>query len=102
MTQDSRNVRKKKERIEELVKSQERALDKFIMKEPQVSCENQILDDHVDVNIYNINIKQTDNFKIDAKTVVPDVEKNDAFYTLVIYDPRNWDALDSNMIDIFT
>ncbi|KAK1383461.1 hypothetical protein POM88_021196 [Heracleum sosnowskyi] len=51
--------RKIKRRVQELVKSQAGVLDKFFVKESQVSCENQNLDDHVDVNVDDVNVNHT-------------------------------------------
>ncbi|CAJ2672677.1 unnamed protein product [Trifolium pratense] len=43
--------RKNRKRLDELTKSQEGALNKFIIKEPQIPVENQNVHDNIDVEI---------------------------------------------------
>lgn len=119
--------RKKKKRIEELTLSQKGALDKFIIKDSQVSLENQNIDSTNvdgnninDINICTVNIdnnnvpmneenapseggftNSTDDIcSVNLTNLTDNQEPLETFPILDIYDPRNWDALDSRMIDI--
>ncbi|XP_062075845.1 uncharacterized protein LOC133779967 [Humulus lupulus] len=150
--------RKKKKKIEELTQSQRGALDKFIIKEPQVSLENHNYDivdvefpenmvpnenvsienqtesvdveNRGDVPIKNDNVKnnsdvpiENDNMEnqnsntknsdddhlnnsLENEDVLEDNDNNNEEqsnpfeHLLDIFDPRNWDALDSTMIDL--
>ncbi|CAN1193974.1 Zinc finger MYM-type protein 1 [Linum perenne] len=94
--------RKKKQKIEELIKSQRGALDKIFVKETHsenvgasvASDDNFIsrVDDFNDINVISV-----ENFdaNVDNETNV-----DDAFKKIDIFDPRIWDSLDSKMINI--
>ncbi|XP_058741791.1 uncharacterized protein LOC131614186 [Vicia villosa] len=127
---------KEKENIEELVKSQAGALDKFLTKEPQVSNENvdnievEILDsvtienDNLDgVAIENDNLDSVpiendnlDNIPIENDSLdnmliveevnnddddnLEEVNNDDDNIDYDIFDPRNWDRLQPQLIDL--
>uniref|UniRef100_A0A7N0U754 TTF-type domain-containing protein n=1 Tax=Kalanchoe fedtschenkoi TaxID=63787 RepID=A0A7N0U754_KALFE len=78
MTSSCYEKLQKKKKIENFIKSQRGALDKFVVKESQVSSENE-----------NIDVKFDENYGNESLSI--DVD---------IFDPRYWDALDSKMIDI--
>jgi hypothetical protein len=121
--------RKKKKKLEEFIQSQRGALDKFLIKKPQISVENHNVD-NVDVEILE-NVVTHENNNMENESVEPDnrghvhgddvnlntsldneddnlednvndnVEQaNPSEHSFDIFDPRNWDALDSKMIDL--
>ncbi|KAK9741249.1 hypothetical protein RND81_03G092300 [Saponaria officinalis] len=117
--------RKKKKRIEELVRSHRGALDKFLIKESvnevvnnfddigddvpveDKNDDNKIDKDGVDENIDNVRINKdisTDVDEIDCevnKEKYNDIEDvSDIPNMIDIFDPRKWDSLDSHMIEI--
>ncbi|XP_058779656.1 uncharacterized protein LOC131653487 [Vicia villosa] len=91
--------RKKKKILDELTQSQSGALDKFIIKEPQISVENQ----NVDVEtIENMEENANVNANLDVENV--DAENvdntNDNGEDINIFDSSVWDSLESRMIDL--
>ena len=96
--------RKRKKIIEKLIQSQKGALNKFLIKEPQqIPIENENVD-NVDVGVLEnvVTIEDIENGSVDPENrddvpIVDDVNLNNF---LDIFDPRNWDALDSKMIDL--
>jgi hypothetical protein len=115
--------RKKKQRIDDLTQSQKGAMDRFIIKESQVSPNNRSLDQSPahDNNVDNeardgsmqieTNIEAAphndavNGTSIDGQTEgetnveVDDVNTDDSFQP-DIFDPRYWDSLVSKQIDI--
>lgn len=113
--------RKKKKKLEELTQSQRGALDNFFRKEPQIPVENQNVDN---VDVENLEtVVTTENNNMENESVDPknrgevpiendnlntqnvDAENDDNLnnpfeHSFDIFDPRNWDALDSKMIDL--
>lgn len=113
--------RKKKKKLEELTQSQRGALDNFFRKEPQIPVENQNVDN---VDVENLKtVVTTENNNMENESVDPenrgevpiendnlntqnvDAENDDNLnnpfeHSFDIFDPRNWDALDSKMIDL--
>ncbi|XP_003614637.2 zinc finger MYM-type protein 5 [Medicago truncatula] len=108
-----------KEKIAELIESQTGALEKFIVKETQIPIDvipvdaipvdnvdampipiDDILvdvipiDDNVvvDVDVENLNDNEDDNQNVD--------NVNDIHISVDIFDPRNWDSLESKMIEL--
>ncbi|CAL5195320.1 unnamed protein product [Lathyrus oleraceus] len=113
--------RKKKKKIEELIQSEVRALDKFLIKEPQVSNENRYVDnidslpiendnldsvpiendnlDSVPIENDNLNSVPIENDNLDSVPIVDEVN-NDDNVDYDIFDPRNWDRLQPKLIDL--
>ena len=96
--------RKRKKRIEKLIQSQKGALNKFLIKEPQqIPIENENAH-NVDVGVLEnvVTIEDNDNESVDSENRddVPIVDDFNLNNFLDIFDPRNWDALDSKMIDL--
>ncbi|XP_019163460.1 PREDICTED: zinc finger MYM-type protein 1-like [Ipomoea nil] len=110
--------RKKQKKNEELQQLQRGALDKFIIKTPQIFSENpnvgvdvdneNNVDNH-DTNVENgnnvhINIENIDQVENEKMNNSPNNDDDaDALYetnNCDIFDPRNWDGLDSKMIDL--
>ncbi|XP_074302386.1 uncharacterized protein LOC141633942 [Silene latifolia] len=111
--------RKKKKRIEELIQSQKGALDRFIIKPPHNTPLNET--PNCDVNIdsqtpfgeegiieesseNSIDDVQSDSVH-DDNHVLSDRETQKSTdyvkkFGFDIFDPRNWDALDSKMVDV--
>ncbi|XP_058733893.1 uncharacterized protein LOC131605566 [Vicia villosa] len=102
--------RKKKKRLDVLTQSQSGALDKFIIKEPQISIENQNVDvgiienmeengENVDANLgaENVDAENVDSENVDAENV-DNANKNGE--DIDIFDPIIWDSLESRMIDL--
>ena len=93
--------RKRKQRIEDLTQTQKGAMDRFIIKESQVSSDNHSLDQ--DPAIGNNDV--VNGTSIDGQTEgetnveVDDVNTHDSFQP-DIFDPRYWDSLVSKQIDI--
>ncbi|KAG2589507.1 hypothetical protein PVAP13_5NG361343 [Panicum virgatum] len=83
--------RKKNQRLDDLTQSQKRAMDRFIVKESQVSSNNHILNQcpALDSNVDN-----------DPRDVDPQTENNVGVEEPDIFDPRYWDSLDTKQIDI--
>ncbi|XP_048539125.1 zinc finger MYM-type protein 1-like [Triticum urartu] len=110
--------RTKKKKAENLIHSLKGSLDNFVVKEPQVSSENQNIEADVDDNVDNIQVENTnpDEANLHGNVVGASVNENmdsspdknnmdassdgNASFRPDIYDPRNWDALDSKAIDI--
>lgn len=104
--------RKKAKRVEQLIQSQKGALDRFILKEPQVEensdnskeVNEANVDDgnieHNDVNMDNANIPSDfeQNVEHNCENIDHTVEQNETVFD--IYDLRRWDSLDSKLIDI--
>lgn len=95
----------KKEILNELTQSQAGALDKFLIKEPQICVENS--------NVDNINLRNfeelvsaetmEDNIHFDAAKIHHlDAKNVDSVNDNCenIFDPRIWDSLESKMIDL--
>uniref|UniRef100_A0A7N0V6U4 DUF4371 domain-containing protein n=1 Tax=Kalanchoe fedtschenkoi TaxID=63787 RepID=A0A7N0V6U4_KALFE len=121
---------KKKKKIEKLIKSQQGALDKFVIKELQDPLESENIDRTLDANEttneQNINFSDDEHFvdnhsDSDDNNRKDDNEGSDSIHPLSsrasienlndddneslsshidIFDPRCWDALDSKMIDV--
>lgn len=101
--------RKKQKRIEGLIQSQKGAMDRFVIKESQVSPVNQptdggpaidstAADNEVDdVPIDNTNVGMDNNS--DNLNTSASMNDGDSFQP-DIFDPRYWDSLDSKQIDI--
>lgn len=110
--------RTKKKKVENLIHSLNGSNDKFVVKEPQVSSENQNIEADVDDNVDNIQVENTNPDEVNLHGNVvgasvnenmdssPDKNNMDASsdgnvpFRPDIYDPRNWDALDSKAINI--
>ncbi|XP_039688548.1 zinc finger MYM-type protein 1-like [Medicago truncatula] len=121
--------RRKKKKIAELIESQTGALDKFIVKETQIPIDDSpvdtisvdvipvdaILVDNVDAMPIPIDDIHVDVIPIDDNVVVDvDVENlndneddnqnvdnvNDIHISVDIFDPRNWDSVESKMIEL--
>jgi len=110
--------RKKKQRIEELVQSQQGAMDRFVTKQSQVSSDNPTLEagalleegqaidnnidnDPIDPPENNVEVEEADNTntQIDSEDLNPSSNASDSFQP-DIFDPRYWDSLDSRQVDI--
>ena len=144
--------RMKKKKNEELTQSLRGSLHKFLIKEPQISVENQDVDDvnaeipenvddvddvntEIPENVDDVNAEIPENVVLtenvnsvdfDVPTKNDNVDENDNLnnldddeehdtdengnnneeqptqfdYSFDIFDPRNWDALESKMIDL--
>ncbi|CAL5203434.1 unnamed protein product [Lathyrus oleraceus] len=124
--------RKKKKKIEELIQSQLGALDKLLIKEPQVSNESRYVDnidslpiendnldsvpiendnlDSVPIENDNLNSVPSENDNLDSVSIVDEVNNDDDVAAdddddddnvdYDISDPRNWDRLQSKLIDL--
>ncbi|XP_050876499.1 uncharacterized protein LOC127080213 [Lathyrus oleraceus] len=121
--------RKKKKKIEELIQSQVGALDKFLIKEPQVSNESRYVDnidslpigndnldsvpiendnlDSVSTENDNLNTVSIENDNLDSVPIVDEVnnddddaDDDDDNVDYDIFDPRNWDRLQPKLIDL--
>ena len=121
--------RKKKQRIEELTQSQKGAMERFIIKEPQISSPNAIdqntaqdtetANDHNDNEIERENIVSNDN-ELETENIVDEQGPNNIYDTSMavnldsshaaniddssfqpdIFDPRYWDSLNPKQVDI--
>jgi hypothetical protein len=108
--------RKKKQRIENLIESQKASMDKFVIKDSQVSSDNQPLDQDPPLCIDNGSSHVDDQPEIENNIVVEgvstdnigstlnnlpiaDVDANNSFQP-DIFDPKYWDSLDTRQIDI--
>ncbi|CAL5199985.1 unnamed protein product [Lathyrus oleraceus] len=120
--------RKKKKKIEELIQSQVGALDKFLIKEPQVSNKSHYVD-NIDVEFLdnlaiendnldsvpfendNLDIVPIENDNLDSVPIVDEVNNDDVDnleeinndddnVDYDIFDPRNWDRLQPKMVDL--
>ena len=103
---------KRKERRDDLTKSQKGAMDRFIIKESQVSSNNQSVDPStlaLDIIAYNdprdgqteteSNVEvEEDHIDVNLNTS-PVADVDDSFQP-DIFDPRYWDSLDPKQIDI--
>ncbi|XP_058741100.1 uncharacterized protein LOC131613446 [Vicia villosa] len=111
--------RKKKKKIEELIQSQAGALDKFFIKEPQVSNGSHDVD-HMNVEILdsvpiendNVDSVPIENDSVDNVSIDDEVnndvgnleevnddddDDDDDDVDYDIFDPRNWDRLQPKM-----
>ncbi|KAK2661597.1 hypothetical protein Ddye_000171 [Dipteronia dyeriana] len=79
--------RKQRQRIEELVESQKRALDKFFVKNIGSGCSQQTEPSHVE---------ELNKAKIDE--IQHNVTEQPT--PLDIYDPKNWDNIDDKTNDL--
>uniref|UniRef100_A0A7N0T299 TTF-type domain-containing protein n=1 Tax=Kalanchoe fedtschenkoi TaxID=63787 RepID=A0A7N0T299_KALFE len=90
---------KKKKKIEKLIKSQQGALDKFVVKESQAPLEMV-----VDILWMIIVIVVIIIVKITMRTIIEDLNDDDnesLNFHIDIFDSRCWNVLDSKMIDVF-
>jgi len=103
--------RKKKQRLDDLTQSQKGAMDRFVVKESQVSSNNHILDQSpaLDSNVDNDprdGDPQTENnvgveeVPIGSTNIEMDDNNNGDSFQPDIFDPRYWDSLDTKQIDI--
>ncbi|CAK8542871.1 unnamed protein product [Lathyrus sativus] len=112
--------RKKRKKIEELIQSQAGALDKFLIKEPQVPNESHYVDntnveilDSVPIENDNVDSVPIENDNVDSVPIDDEVNNDDDNLEEVnddddddddvdydIFDPRNWDRLQPKMIDL--
>ncbi|XP_039055742.1 uncharacterized protein LOC120198474 [Hibiscus syriacus] len=104
--------RKKRKRLEELIKSQSEALNKFIQREPQVFSRDQnVVNDHVnDVDVHGEDVDDANNANVDDGDIdgegandVNNDHVDDANVDVThidIFDPRRWDDLSSDMIKV--
>ncbi|XP_050888719.1 uncharacterized protein LOC127093863 [Lathyrus oleraceus] len=102
---------KKKKKIEELIQSQVGALDKFLIKEPQISNESHYVD-NIDVEIIdsmpiendNLDSVSFENDNLDSVPIVDEISdddddnleeinNDDDNVDYDIFDPRIWDHL---------
>ncbi|KAK2451143.1 hypothetical protein QL285_010216 [Trifolium repens] len=121
---DSRcEKRKKKKRSDELTQSQKGALNKFIIREPQIPIENQNVDVGILENmvctenmVEDINVNATENDKLEAQNTEENANvnatendnldagnvdnSNDNGENIDIFDPTIWESLESKMIDL--
>ncbi|XP_050878752.1 uncharacterized protein LOC127082560 [Lathyrus oleraceus] len=93
--------RKKKKKIEELIQSQVGALDKFLIKEPQVSNKSHYVD-NIDVEFLDNLAIENDNLDINNDDVdnLEEINNDDDNVDYDIFDPRNWDRLQPKMVDL--
>src|ERR1044072_6833853 len=81
---DSRcEKRKKKKKLHELTRSQSGALNKFIVREPQIPIENQNVDVEIIENMVSIenmeenaNVNATENVNLDAENMEENANVN--------------------------
>ncbi|CAL5203481.1 unnamed protein product [Lathyrus oleraceus] len=103
--------RKKKKKIEELIQSQVGALDKFLIKESQVSNESPYVDNIDSLPIENDNLDSVpiENDNLDSVPIEndnldinndDDADDDDDNVDYDIFDPRNWDRLQPKLIDL--
>ena len=104
--------RKRKEKEQVLIKSQKGAMDKFIIKQTQVSSDNQSSDPStlaLDIVAYNDardgqpeaeNNVEVEEDHIDVNFSNSPVADVDDSFQPDIFDPRNWNSLDAKQIDI--
>ncbi|XP_039045651.1 uncharacterized protein LOC120185532 [Hibiscus syriacus] len=99
--------RQKRKRLEELIKSQSGALNKFIQREPQVFSRDQnVVNDHVnDVDVHGEDVDDANNANVDDGDIdgegADDVNNDHVDVNHVdIFDPRRWDDLSSDMIKV--
>ncbi len=104
--------RKRKEREHDLIQSQKGAMDRFIIKESQVSSGNQSVDPStlaLDIIAYNDprdgqteteNNVEVEEDHIDVNLNTSPVADVDDSFQPDIFDPRYWDSLDPKQIDI--
>src|ERR1044072_2491512 len=97
--------RKKKKRLNELIQSQSGALNKFIIREPQIPIENANVNATENVNLdaenmeENANVNATENVNLDNGDE-GEGRANDNGDDIDIFDPTIWDTLESRMIDL--
>jgi len=104
--------RERKEREHDLIQSQKGAMDRFIIKESQVSSGNQSVDPStlaLDIIAYNDprdgqieteNNVEVEEDHIDVNLNTSPVADVDDSFQPDIFDPRYWDSLDPKQIDI--
>ncbi|KAK2432249.1 zinc finger MYM-type protein [Trifolium repens] len=106
----SEKRKKKKKRTEELIKSQQGALEKFVFKIVDTQ-ENLVNSSNENLNQSNENLAH-ENVEVDDNSIVPndvpnvtnvdniggDYEQESSHFD--IYDPRNWENLDNKSKDI--
>src|SRR6266540_3332041 len=104
--------RKRKEREHDLIQSQKGAMDRFIIKESQVSSDNHSVDPStlaLDIIAYNNprdgqteaeNNVEVEEDHIDVNLNTSPVADVDDSFQPDIFDPRYWDSLDPKQIDI--
>uniref|UniRef100_A0A7N0U510 TTF-type domain-containing protein n=1 Tax=Kalanchoe fedtschenkoi TaxID=63787 RepID=A0A7N0U510_KALFE len=111
----------KKKKTENFIKSQQGALDKFVVKESQISSKNESIDVNLHENYDNVknnvsndaidHIDTDDNDNIDLihllgskdclENLNDDGQNEEPLNSHIdIFDPTYWDTLDSKMIDI--
>ncbi|CAL5190359.1 unnamed protein product [Lathyrus oleraceus] len=98
--------RKKKKKIEELIQSQVGALDKFLIKEPQVSNESRYIDNIDNLPIENDNLDSVpiENDNLDSVSIENDnlnsvPIENDNLDSVQIVDEVNNDDVDDDNVD---
>jgi hypothetical protein len=108
--------RKKKQRIEKLVQSQQGAMDMFVTKQSQVSSDNptpdqgQSIDNNIDIDRIdplenNVEVEEAlpDNTNTQignsSEDLNPSSDAGDSFQP-DIFDPRYWDSLNIKQVDI--
>jgi hypothetical protein len=108
--------RKKKQRIEKLVQSQQGAIDMFVTKQSQVSSDNptpdqgQSIDNNIDIDRINPlenNVEVEEALPDNTNTQIgnssedlnPSSDAGDSFQP-DIFDPRYWDSLNIKQVDI--
>ncbi|CAL5206462.1 unnamed protein product [Lathyrus oleraceus] len=100
-----------KKKIEELIQSQVGALDKFLIKEPQISNESHYVDninvemiDSMPIENDNLDSVSFENDNFDSVPIVDEISdddddnleeinNDDDNVDYDIFDPRNWDRL---------
>ncbi|CAJ2657227.1 unnamed protein product [Trifolium pratense] len=111
--------RKKKKKLEEFIQSQRGALDKFLIKKPQISVQNENVgnvennntenesvnpenrgDVHGDDVNLNTSLDNEDDDNLEGNVNDNVEQANPIEHSIDIFDPRNWDSLDSKMIDL--
>jgi hypothetical protein len=107
--------RQKRQRREEFLQSQRGSLDKFVIKEPQVTpSDNQIQETGNHPNIVEIEIESENNSEqvfdntndLDSSPAAANIDDattsniGDSSFQPDIFDPRYWDSLNSKQINI--
>ncbi|PNX68001.1 zinc finger MYM-type protein, partial [Trifolium pratense] len=111
--------RKKQKKLNKLIQSQSGALNKFIIRQPQIPVENQNvgvgilenMEENTNVNATenenlldaqnmeeNANVNATENDNVDVENA--DNSNNDNGENIDIFDPTIWDSLGSRMIEL--
>ncbi|KAG6430774.1 hypothetical protein SASPL_108847 [Salvia splendens] len=109
--------RKKKQRIEDLTKSQQGDMDKYVTTKQPVPADNQIPEQVLALDYNVVNEDQTDsepeaeaNVELEAENNVdlqgenndgePEADNNGDTFQPDIFDPRYWDSLHPSQVDI--